>query len=145
MGIIKSIYFINMKLFNLLAIVALTSAIQLEKYEEAAVQEISEMSLGLNKNGGKVGKKVSGKKVGKKVVVGKKIAIKKRAGGKEEEMGDNSEEAFWDIYDMYDQLAQDFKQCRVYGEALKETAPSQICKDEIERVRFLHQLVAEEA
>ena len=139
-----------MKFYSLLAIIALTSAVKLESFEEAAVQELSETSMEDGKNGVKIGKRRRGKKMGKKILMGKKIGVKRmrrRAGGKEEEVfeGENSEDAYGDIYDEYDQLAQDFKQCKVYGEALRDTAPSQICVEERERIRALHQMVAEEA
>ena len=53
-----------MKFFNLLAIVALTSAIKLEKNEAPAVQELSQTSLDVTE-GGVGGKKKKNKGKGK--------------------------------------------------------------------------------
>ena len=99
-----------MKFYSLLAIIALTSAIKLESFEEAAVQELSETSMEDGKNGVKIGKRRRGKKMGKKILMGKKIGVKRmrrRAKGVVEEVfeGENSEDAYGDIYDEYDQLA----------------------------------------
>ena len=113
-----------MKFFNLLAIVALTSAIKLERNEAPAVQELSQTSLDLTEGGvGGKKKKNKGKGKGK----GKKLR-----GNGVEEADATSEDAFANIYNQYDQLAQDFRKCKILGEALVESAPSQICADEKE-------------
>ena len=113
-----------MKFFNLLAIVALTSAIKLERNEAPAVQELSQTSLDVTEGGvGGKKKKNKGKGKGK----GKKLR-----GNGVEEADATSEDAFANIYNQYDQLAQDFRKCKIFGEALVESAPSQICAEEKE-------------
>ena len=82
--------------------------------------------------GRKVGKKIRmrGRKVGRKILIGKKMMMGKKVGfkmGKKirmrrsgngvEEADETSEDAYADLYNEYDQLAQDFRECRLWGEA----------------------------
>jgi deoxyadenosine/deoxycytidine kinase len=72
--------------------------------------------------------------MGKKVVTGnngKPKRVRRRGNGVEEADG-TSEDAYADIYNKYDQLAQDFRKCNIMGAKLKEDAPSQVCVEERE-------------